>query len=130
MSAAKRVEGFVFPQIYHKFQAKDKDSDKIINYYVQDMPVDRFEELVEFMVKHFLPYEAMCECKGVAKNENSVEAVRNIWRGMLQQKVTLVCFKEGSSDIIGANVLIVHGKGEKNDSLRVSRGILEDSLQT
>lgn len=119
MSAAKRVEGFEFPQIYLRFQAKDKDSDELVNYWVQDMPEDRFEELVEFMTKHFLPYEVMCECKGVMNNPKSVESVKDIWRDMLKQKVTLVCFKEGCNDIIGANVLIVYSKGEKSSSLRV-----------
>jgi hypothetical protein len=40
---------FAFPQIYHTFQAKDTDIEKLVKYYIQDAPEDRFEEIVEFM---------------------------------------------------------------------------------
>lgn len=112
MEAAKRVKGFVFPQVYHTFQAKDSDSDELVNYFVQDAPEDRFEEIVEFMVRDFLPYEAMCESKRVLEHKESVEYFKELWRHMLQNKVTLCCFKENCNDLIGANVLIVHHKDD------------------
>jgi hypothetical protein len=112
MKEAKRVEGFKFPQIYHTFKAKDKDSDQLINYHVQDAPKDRFEEIVDFMVRDFLPYEAMCESKGVPKNEKCVEYFRELWRDFLKNMVTLCCFKENCNDLISANVLFVHNKDD------------------
>lgn len=35
-----------------------------------------------------------------------------IWRIALQQRMTLVCFREGSDEIVGLNVLVVNTKND------------------
>ena len=60
-----RPENVPYPSVWHRFQAKDTESDEIVNYVVQDLPEDRFEEAVKHMVKFFVHDEPLCESKGL-----------------------------------------------------------------
>ena len=42
-------------QIFHKFSAKDRDSDKTIEYRVQILPTHLFENVLELYTRDFLP---------------------------------------------------------------------------
>lgn len=56
MNKFKRLETVPYPNIWHRFKAQDCDSDKIVNYIIQDIPEDRFEEAIEQMI-HSYCYE-------------------------------------------------------------------------
>jgi ribosomal protein S18 acetylase RimI-like enzyme len=110
--AAKRVEGFVFPQIYHTFQAKDKNSNELVKYYIQDAPEDRFEEIVKFMATYFLPYEPMTVNKGISKDEKCVNFRKEIIKEKLKNKVSICCFKENCEDLVAVNVMVILRQNE------------------
>ena len=61
----QRPENVPFPSIWHRFQAKDTESDEIVNYVVQDLPEDRFEDAVNHMLKYFVHDEPLCKAKGL-----------------------------------------------------------------
>lgn len=50
--------------------------------------------------------------KGGAKCPEHIEDYKLAWRAMVEQKVPLVCFKKGSNEIIGANMLFVYNKDD------------------
>lgn len=56
MYSYKRPESIPYPNIWHRFKARDCDSDEIVNYYIQDVPEDRFDDAIEQMV-HSYCYE-------------------------------------------------------------------------
>lgn len=46
------------------------------------------------------------------RNVNYVEDYVRMWRTAMEQKMTLVCFKEGSDEIIGFNITYVSSKND------------------
>ena len=112
----KRPESLDFPQIYYTFNVKDKNSDKIVEYRVQDVPVKYFELVADFMVNHFLPDETLCASRSVPEKPTAVEEFRTFWLETLKEKTSIGCFKNDESDeLVGANVLLVNSKDDKNE---------------
>lgn len=63
-SSWKRSVSVPYPSIWHTFMAKDTESDKVVNYIVQDLPKDRFDEALKFMKDFFIPDEVLLKSKG------------------------------------------------------------------
>lgn len=49
-----------YPKVWLKFQAKDCDSDALVEYRVQDLPEERFEEAFEHMRLYYMRDEPIC----------------------------------------------------------------------
>ncbi|XP_053692412.1 uncharacterized protein LOC128740866 [Sabethes cyaneus] len=105
------------PVVWHTFQAKDGEGSdgRIVTYQVQDLTEDRYEDLVKHFLNHFMEEEPMTVSMGVPKNQQSRAGVVNLWRSILKEKMTLVCYKEGSNEIIGANILAVRDNANYSD---------------
>lgn len=112
MSAGVRVDGFVFPHIYSKFTRPDKNNVDLVEYWIQDLPENRFEDAVEFLNKHMHYDEPMYDCKKLCEDINALEIVNGMYQEYLSHKVSLVCFKENSDEIIGFNILKIMTKDE------------------
>ncbi|GAB0087130.1 uncharacterized protein DMENIID0001_014070 [Sergentomyia squamirostris] len=116
----KRPESVPFPSVWRRFKAKDAETGEMVNYRVEDLPEDRYEEAVELLVEHFLKDEPMCKAGGAANDPQSIAGFSNAWKAILQDKISLVCFKENSNEIVGVNVLKICSKD-------VEDGIPEDA---
>jgi hypothetical protein len=109
----KRPESLTFPQTYYKFSAKDKNSDKIVEYRVQDLPEEYFEQTVDFMVKYFIPDETLCMSLGIPSKAAPIKVFSDFWMCALKEKLSIACFKnDGSEELVGANVLLVSSKDD------------------
>lgn len=115
----KRPENIKFPTVWYTFEAKDLNSDNLVEYRVQDLPVERFDDAINYMTSFFIPDEPMCETRDLASDEVSVKSFQDIWRSFLEQQITLVCFKEGSNEIIGLNILGINLIEEKDEKYLV-----------
>jgi hypothetical protein len=73
----QRSSGLVFPVQYYKFVTRDKDSDELVEYRVEDIPESRYAEACRFMVEHFVPYEPETCCPKWSKRSTGA-------RGLLQ----------------------------------------------
>ncbi|XP_062564730.1 uncharacterized protein LOC134227318 [Armigeres subalbatus] len=104
-----------FPSVWHTFRAKDVDSDQLVNYVVQDLPEDRFEEAINHMLGIFIHDEPMCHAKKLAEDPVSVQEIGEIWRELVKHRVALVCYREGSDEIAGLNMTFVSCKDDKKD---------------
>lgn len=104
-----------YPSVWHTFKAKDLDSDRLVNYVVQDLPEDRFEDGVNHMCGIFIYDEPMCHAKRLAEEQQSVDDIREVWRELVKQKVAIVCFREGSDEIVGLNMTYIACKDDKDD---------------
>lgn len=49
---------------------------------------------------------------GGIKSKDYIDDCERIWRCAMQQKVSLVCFHEGSDEIVGLSLLIVNTKND------------------
>lgn len=59
-----RPKSLEFPKTYYTFKAKPRNSDKVIEFRVQDLPDDRFEQALEMLRTGFIPDESLCSERG------------------------------------------------------------------
>lgn len=104
-----------FPQVWSNFKAKDLDG-LIADYTIQDLPENRFNEAVYFMQRYHMESEVL-RVKKIRDEPVSFHEITEKWWDCLRQKVTLVCFKEKSVEIIGLNVLGVVTQSESNQPI-------------
>ncbi|XP_055645266.1 uncharacterized protein LOC129781717, partial [Toxorhynchites rutilus septentrionalis] len=51
----------------------------------------------------------------LAEQPVSVEDLRNVWRELVKQRLSIVCFREGSDEIVGMNMLYLADKNDTKD---------------
>lgn len=108
MAKFKRPENLEFPHVYYTFRAEDKRSDNLVEYRVQDLPEEFYEQTVDLMAKHFLPDETFCMRRDVANKPSAVQVHRDFWFDVMKQKMSIGCFKnDGSDELVAANLLVI-----------------------
>jgi hypothetical protein len=116
----KRPESLKAPQTYYTFKAKDKNSEYIVEYRVQDLTEEYYDIALDLMVKYFLPDETFCSSKHITENETGVKVFSDFWRREFKEQLSIACFKEGSDELISANCLRVNSKDDPKDDTVVS----------
>ncbi|GAB0087129.1 uncharacterized protein DMENIID0001_014060 [Sergentomyia squamirostris] len=107
----KRPAEVSFPSIWLRFTRSDPQTGEDIKFWVQDLPEDRFDEAIDMMVEHFLRDEPMCKSRKCTEDPRAIEDFRGVWKKVLTDKLTLVCFREGSDEIMGLNCLKLTQQG-------------------
>lgn len=102
-----------YPAIYHTFQARDLNSNKLVEYRVEDFPRDRYEEGIQYMVQHFFEHEVMGKTRRIKSDRVAVQEISQFWRELLPRGFSIACFKENSDEIIAMNVLDVSTLGDE-----------------
>lgn len=121
----KRPEHLSFPHVYYTFTAKDKSNERDIDYRVQDLPVEYYDEAVAFMVKYFVPDETFCASRDVPNQPGTLAEFRKFWRDMLMEKLSIACFRnDGCDELVGANFLLVKSKDDPEDDEKVGREVI------
>lgn len=101
-----------YPNIWLKFKARDVQTDSLVDYSIQDIPEDRFDEAIEFMSNGFLANAPMAKLKNALSDSIYVEDIRRIWKIILSQRMSCMCLKDGSEDIVGLNTNYVSSKDD------------------
>ena len=78
-------------------------------FVIQDIPEDKHEEIIEFMVEHFCRDEVICECVKILEDQVSMQEFTNLWRELLKQNLALVAYLEDedgkpTTKIAGCNI--------------------------
>jgi len=107
MSQFVRPANLTFPTIYHTFKAKDKTGNEIVAYRVQDLPEDYFEAAYDLMSKSYLPEAMIAGRAGIVEDPEALNEMREFWKTVTRQKMSLACFREGSDDLVGINLLAI-----------------------
>uniref|UniRef100_A0A1L8DAK4 N-acetyltransferase domain-containing protein n=1 Tax=Nyssomyia neivai TaxID=330878 RepID=A0A1L8DAK4_9DIPT len=94
-----------YPTIWTTFTAKHPETQDVWTFQVRDLPEERFDEAEDIMIENFLAEEEMCKSKGISNDPASLFMAREYYRRMLEKKITLICTREGSDEIVGINVL-------------------------
>lgn len=124
MSTWERPEHVPFPHTWHTFQARDPkaNDDHLISYRVQDLPLERIEDAIGHMCTHFLRDEPICRSLNLANDPVGVREISEVWRKVAHQRCAVVCFREGSDEIVGLNMLTVVSRSDESSSkVSVSR---------
>lgn len=111
-----------FPLSYLKFSALDSSGFENVTYTIQDLTRDRYEEVVGIMKDKHLVDEPMYSSKGIREDPTSFSEMISNWRNMLEQNISIVCYKENSDEIIAVNVLGVVTEKEFDAPHSVKRG--------
>ncbi|XP_058115977.1 uncharacterized protein LOC131284423 [Anopheles ziemanni] len=99
----KRPDTVPFPTVWHRFSGRTPDTNDLVNYVVQDIPENRFDDCIEHMCSYLLRDEPTCRCFALADDPIA------IWRKVLERRCAVVCFREGDDrgEIVGINMLNV-----------------------
>ncbi|KAG5684449.1 hypothetical protein PVAND_013683 [Polypedilum vanderplanki] len=112
MSKFQRPVDLPFPLVYHTFLAKDKESDEIVEYRIQDLLEEGFEQAIELMARDYSPEETFSRCRGIVIDPSAFEEIHGFWRESLKEKISVACYKnDESGDLVGVNILAVGVKG-------------------
>ena len=111
MSSFTRPLTLEFPTIYHTFIAKDCYSKSLTKYTIQDLPEDRYEEAIQFMIQHFMEDEVMGKTRKIKTDQVAIKEMSDWWRFLIKKRMSVVCFKESSYEIVSLNILTVKSKG-------------------
>lgn len=104
----RRPPNVPYPNEWLAFQALNEDGDSLAQYRIQDLTPSRFEDAVRHMTRHFLTDEPLCQSRKLKDHPQSIYEFQDIIRSaMIENKMTIACFKEGSDEIIGMNILYV-----------------------
>ncbi|XP_063244022.1 uncharacterized protein LOC134543118 [Bacillus rossius redtenbacheri] len=117
MTSWKRPDSVPHPKVWRRAFGRKPVDGKVLSFVIQDVPEDRQEELVQFMVENFIKKEPMCECLNAADDPVSMEQFRVFCDKVLSQRVSVVAFLEDDGPrprIAGANLLAVFTKAEKD----------------
>lgn len=105
---------------YYKFVTNDRNTNKLVEYRVEDIPERRYEEACRFMVKHFVPFEPKLVARNGQHDPAVLEDYYNKFMQGIKQKVSVACYKKGSDDFVGVNILEVLGRNEPSIGFDVS----------
>ncbi|XP_076754107.1 arylalkylamine N-acetyltransferase-like 2 [Xylocopa sonorina] len=90
-----------------------------IKFTIQEVPEDRYEDVVEYMCKYFIPDEPMCKCFNGIDDPEYVEDFRQFWKQIIKHGLTVAAFVEnpdGGKPIIAAvNVLTLSLKEDNTE---------------
>lgn len=115
MSKWSRPEYLEHPKVYRKWISDDLVNTKTVEYRIQELPRDRFEDGVEFLLKHYCTTEPMLESKEAAKDPEFIEDISNYFRYIFGKEITIACFKKTSDEILGISLMDVIVEGEEED---------------
>lgn len=95
------------PKVWHTFMARDTDSDNLVEYRIQDLPQERANDVYQHMLANYILDEPAGQVLGSAGDLLHFEDYKLCWDPMVAQRMPLVCFKAGSDEIVGVNMLFV-----------------------
>lgn len=125
----RRPRELAFPVKYYKFVTRDKDSNRLVEYRVEDIPESRYEEACKFMVKHFIPHEPKLVKRNGQNDPLVIEDYYNKFLLGIKQKVSVACFKKGSDEFVAVNILEVLGREDSSFNFEVSHFLAKNYLR-
>lgn len=101
----QRPEGSLYPITYSSF--KVKENDEVEEYFIQDLTENLFDQAVDFIVENHAKGAVLHKAAKTLDGESGIQRVREMYRNVFKEKISLICFKLGSQEIVGLNALTV-----------------------
>lgn len=64
------------------------------------------------MTEHFANDEPIFRARKILEDPTAVEEGQQMWREGLEENCSIVCFKEGSEEILAMNILTIENEDE------------------
>ncbi|XP_058116218.1 uncharacterized protein LOC131287957 [Anopheles ziemanni] len=113
----ERPAAVPYPNVWWTFEAPDPDRDDggLATYRVEDLTEDRFEDAIKLYTEHFLDDEPLAQHARTRHNPVSYEDIVAFWKKSFNGRMSVACYKEGSKELVGANILAVQQANSKKD---------------
>lgn len=109
-----RQNGIAYPQIYSKFKVKSKNIDEIEKdeeeFYIQDLTEDLFDDAVDFIVEYHARGSIFHRAANTFTSEHGIQRIREMYRKVFEEKISLICLKANTNEIIGINACTIRSK--------------------
>lgn len=90
-----------------------------VKFIIQEVPEERYEEVIDHMCTYFIADEPMCKCWNGVKDPEYVNFFRNVWKETIKHGLTVGAFIEdqngGQPILAGVNMLLLSFQGEDLD---------------
>jgi len=107
-----RPSSIPYPNVWLTFEAPDENG-KLVKYRIEDLPAQRFKCAVKLLRSNFLSEETLCRARNVTNHKSSVNEFHFDWKETMRtDRLTLVCFKENSNEIVAVDVLCGERKND------------------
>lgn len=107
-------------RFYHTFRAKSYGSENLENFIVRELPDDRVEDAIKFMVINFLPEEPLCQAIELCERTEAINEIAQLWRNVAKQNCSIVCFCEDNDDIVAINFHVLNVKSRPQSEFKVN----------
>ncbi|XP_055616763.1 uncharacterized protein LOC129762485 [Toxorhynchites rutilus septentrionalis] len=124
-----RPEEPPIPTVWYTFEAKDAESDRLVTYRVEDLTEDRYDDVIKHYRENFVEDAPFCQNKRISCDDLAMAEIVVLCKWCFEQKMTLVCYKEGSDEIVGANLLYVETSDGKEE-WKLQNAALRDIVAT
>lgn len=114
-----RPKNVPYPSVWLTFKAKDLNSDDLVEYRVQDLTEEYFGEAFINLKNFFMKDEAMNNSIKLWQDQESIEFLHDLWGDIVKQRLSLVCFRENSNELVGCNMLYLAYEAEKKPKVYV-----------
>lgn len=98
-----------YPNVWNTFKAKDIDNDELVEYRIESLPENRFDDIFNLYME-FVQTEPRNALLKTSEDPALTNAFRIFCRIAFEQKLIVVCFREGSNEIVGFNIMFVVSK--------------------
>ncbi|XP_011700256.1 PREDICTED: uncharacterized protein LOC105457337 [Wasmannia auropunctata] len=108
------------PRIWKQIEKVNKDG-KLTKFTIQEIPEDRYEDVVKHMCTYLIPDEPICQCLNAKDDPVFVQDMSMLWRLTLIQGISIATFTDnlnGEKPIIASvNLLGIDFKNQKNSMI-------------
>jgi hypothetical protein len=103
----KRPEPSLYPQVYSTFKLKAKDGDEEEEFAIQDLTENFFNDAVNIIVENHAKGAVFHNAAKTLVDDSGIQRVREMYRNVFKEKISLVCIKMGTKEIAGVNALTI-----------------------
>lgn len=115
MSYWERPNNIPYPNVWLRFKAKDLDSDNLVQYRIQDVTEQDFDAVYENMKAFFFHDEPLNFGCRLVDDVLAHKEIYDDWKQVIKQKLSLVCYKEDTNEVVGCSLLRIKIKGLKSN---------------
>lgn len=108
----KRPAGTLYPIIYSTFKVKASDSDELEEFLIQDLTENFFDDAVDFIVENHARGAVFHRAAKTLEGDSGIQRVREMYRNVFKEKISLICLKVSTNEIAGLNALHIKSRDD------------------
>ncbi|KAJ6642167.1 hypothetical protein Bhyg_07114 [Pseudolycoriella hygida] len=112
----ERPNGMQGPMVYSTFQIKSKHSDEVEEFLIQDLTENYFDEAVNIIVENHAKCAVFHQAAKTLLSESGIRRVNEMYLNVFKEKISLVCLKMDTMEIVAVNALTYRDSEATNDA--------------